>query len=490
LQRSFKATLYNVQSPTWRLALDWVIWVGLILALLMLATSIFYGLQIGHWRHDAFLYISKDVAALKVQQEGRWLNYLLFDVLQFIPGHLAWFLNLIFIGVGFYLVSKELGFSALHSSIFTLCCIMFPGLHEQNTWPVTSLPASVLFLIAVMAITRISWLLTPAFGILFFATIPSLYFILPLAILKNYEDKSWRGFLAMAGKGVLWGFGMIAGYLVSAFYNWQKFGMFGFEVASWRDPHPAHDLASLSANVARYAELFTGHVFEWLPTWGVWSLLLTIVFVGAGIIADRKIKPDFIVKTSYVIVVMISPYLVLLGIGILLQFRSLLPMAVGILAFPAILAPAHARQVVMALLIFGIGLPSGWTSLQGTRWYSEFTRINVRNVEEALPRRPSAYSYLVVDIPDIEGYVKGIQDQMPSGLSPLYYQEFMTQPDRVISAFTELGAQTIIPCQIWNHEKCSIIRARIADGTACEDNLGQVCVIGMEENYLLVSMRP
>lgn len=484
------ASFFKVQAWARRWALDWIIWAAIGLAAALLASILVYGLQIGHWRHDSFLYISEDVAALKARQEGRWLNFLLFDALQFVPGHLAWLLNLICVGAASFFIARGFGLSIQHGLALSLCWLLFPGLQEQNTWPVTTLPASVLFLAGVVTLPRIGWYWAPVFGVLLFATIPSFYFILPLVILSDYRNDDWRGFFVMAGKGLVWGLGLIAGYGVSAWFNWQEFGSFGFEIAEWREPHPAHDLPALWRNVLRYAHFFPTHVFQWLPSFGAWALLAAYFMAAPGFFKDKRFAPAALVKASYAGVVMLAPYLVLLGVGIVLQHRSLLPMAVGLLALPVLLAPINLRGAVIALMLIGVGLPSGWDSLQGTRWFSEFTRVNIRNVAHALDRYPRAFPLVVVDAPDIAGYVAGVQRQIPIGLNHLYFQEFLTEPDRVIAAFAELGASSTIPCQLWEHEKCALIREKIANRNACQDNIGQVCVIGVEDAHLLVALRP
>ena len=52
------------------------------------------GLGISVWRHDALYYLGSMDS--KLREEGRWLTYLLFDLLKSIDGRAAWLTGLMF----------------------------------------------------------------------------------------------------------------------------------------------------------------------------------------------------------------------------------------------------------------------------------------------------------------------------------------------------------------------------------------------------------
>ena len=465
---------------------------GAILAagLILLLVTWFFAIQAAYWRHDAFYYIDAPAVLQKVREEGRWLNYLLYDGLRALPGWLCWTLNILCVGAGLWTIARAIGLPRLAAASISVTILLFPGFYEQNTWPESILPGCLLFMLTAMAARRWGWWIVPLTGPLFFATIPYFYFMLPLIFLAGAPAPAFRAAAAIIGKCVVWGVGLIAGYLIAAGINAFVFGHFGLELSDWRLPRPAKDLSSLLDNISRSSLGLLANVFLWLPTAGVLTLIGALLISVLGFARARRIELNNLAGAALAALVMVLPFLIVIPSGILVQSRSLLPMAAGLIWLPVMLSAGAARPAIIAALGLFIGLPSGWQALQATRWYAEFSQAHIENIRSVLPAGAGTFDWVYIDIPDAGAYGARVQGTLPPGVTRQYFQEDLVGPDRLVTPLRELGATMIVPCQFWPHERCEAVRQRAPSQGNCGDPAhGAVCALA-EGGDLLISVQP
>ncbi|MEO0981172.1 MAG: hypothetical protein AAFX03_00805 [Pseudomonadota bacterium] len=447
-------------------------------------------LDIAYWRHDSIRYASENAILSKVQSEGRWLNYLTFDLARRVDPHLAWFANIALTAGGVFLIFRRLFDDALIAALLAVLIGLFPGLHAQNMWPAAVLPAALIFPISVLIVQRFSWWWAPVFAILQFGALPYFYFLLALAAVPLATRDTARGFVLGLGPGVVWGLGLIAGYVFASALNIWFFGAYGVELAEWRNPRPAEDLASLGANVARGADAVIVQVSTWLPASSL-AVLAAVLALGLWrLAADREDRFGRPLRAGYGAMTAITPYLAIIVSGIYVQFRSLTPLATGLAATPLLLLPRRYQRIGAVTVVAALGIPSVLLTYQGVSWFSATTQVNMANLEKVLPRAPRAYRGVVIDASDWEAYFQGVRAQAPEGLERQVFMEALDRPGRLVAAFNEAGFKIARLCDVGRSPSCADFAGDAFAAADCSAQLTQICVVGVDQrNNLLVKLQ-
>jgi hypothetical protein len=229
---------------------------------------------------------------------------------------------------------------------------------DQNTWPDATCVSIPLFLVSVVAVERFGWRILPLFGILQFASISYFYYLLPIAFLPLETSIGAVGIADFLLPGVVWGASLGLGLLVSSTVNLLTFGHFGLALEPWRHAHPVTDFASLVTNTEQYASEFANDVARWLPAW-------SLVLLSGALIAFlcvRRYRLELLrvalMRTCYAGIIALSPFLTVLLAGIEINYRSLLPLGVGIISLPFLVAKPAAHPWLLFVTVVAIGIPS------------------------------------------------------------------------------------------------------------------------------------
>lgn len=452
-----------------------------------------WGLSIGHWRHDSYLYRNHAEMLIAVSSEGRWLGYLSAKFLPSFNPLFMWVANLLLIISALALLFRRL-FSDNYVAInLALIVVLFPGIYAANTWPMVLFTPSVLLLAGVFAIDRLGLYALPIVAVVLFASMPWYYYILLVAVMPLNECRTLKESARFLVPGILWGVSLVGAYLFAAALNYFRFGQFGIELASWRRPRPATDISSLAANVQSSIERFGTNITDWLP---LWLLCLSAVALIAYLVLKKQYSTNvgtLILRAGYAVVVMLSPYLTTTLAGINVPYRSLLPMAVGLIVLPFLLTDRsmHRRMILMTALM--VGVPSFIHASSGVEWYARSTAANLVTMAEALPA--SNYKYIAVDPRNAARYYEQITRALPP--KP-FYMEGIDDPDRLTRALDELGFSEILTCprtlrgpagyRLSN--PCREILGGFNPTEPCRSGDDLICVVGIKGEWLVLRLGP
>lgn len=223
----------------------------------------------------------------KTLSEGRWFNYL---------WHLRGIETPPWANFQAYLAGWALFVAAAALNIFRSAQLRYPMLlsalivlSPQTTlisgwfnslipgmWLMAAYSVSTLFVSARTG----SLLLIPFVPIAIQAYTPYPFLMFAICLLREDRDKSLSGFIRVT---LLFLVAFGAGILLTFSINFAVYGIFGVELAEWRDPNPAHDLAGLVANLPKLGEslhwafLMTGFGKLWLSVFLTGGFLFSLV---------------------------------------------------------------------------------------------------------------------------------------------------------------------------------------------------------------------
>ena len=461
-----------------------------IAGFLALGFIIHSAISIGHWRHDSYLYRVTQSLLYAVRTEGRWLAYLSARCLQTLDPLFMWIGNLLLIFISLSLIFRRL-FSDNYVAInLALIAVMFPGLYAMNMWPMGTFAPSVLLLASVVVLLRLGLYVLPLVAILLFATMPWFYYILPLAIIPLGSCRSPRDGVRLLFPGVLWGLSLLGAYLFAAVVNYYRFDYFGIDLdGGWRELHLVTDVASLVGNIQRNAALFATQVADWLPPW---LLCLSVAGLIACLAFKRQHKATIItniIRAGYVLVVMLSPYLTTVFAGIGVQYRSLLPMAIGIIVLPYVLTDRalHRRMILVTALV--VGVPSFLLSYSGVDWYARVTAANLSTLAGVIPT--TGYKSVAVDARNTPLYYALITKGLPR--KP-FFMEPLDAPMRLTPALYELGFTDVMPCpRVLTgrmFKACQQILEEYSSAKPCVTESELACMVSGRKGLLVIRLAP
>jgi hypothetical protein len=169
---------------------DIVVKAAAILALLLLLAGYRLLPTLPVYGHDEMHYYPSFY--FKLLEDGRWLNYLLHDLLRSVPLPLWSMVYLSLAWVLFYRVARLYAFNAAYAALVASTIVLSYPFVEIALWPGTVVPVLLLGLLAL-------WLQGRGFpyqaiylvsGILMFGSMQTLYFVLPLLFVPTFPDNS------------------------------------------------------------------------------------------------------------------------------------------------------------------------------------------------------------------------------------------------------------------------------------------------------------
>ncbi|NOR79859.1 MAG: hypothetical protein GQ529_03355 [Methyloprofundus sp.] len=363
-----------------------------------LAISIFYDIfQIHIYRHDALYYMPNDDTyyRAKVATEGRWINYILFNVLTLISGSILSIFVLLSFGYFIFTATYKWTKNYYYSLIVSLLFIQIPSFYDLITWPATSTPAFLVLLLSVILQKRLNiFFYFVLFGILFFGTMSNYYYLLPLlylSYLKNHNCKQNIKFVSFKLIPA-WAIGFIAGYIVTQLIIYINFDHF-MKIALWRGPHYIHSIHDLIENISRsinYLERDIKSIFL-----NSWLVLLFIFSLIVGIIDRRKYLVFIPIGLFYLIVVI--HYFIVIPVGIYISPRTIVATWVGVLTIFFFVPSIKNWQIyLLTPIIVFISYRLYLDNHHNLQWYGNVTNTHFNKLLSESPKSPDKYKGVIL----------------------------------------------------------------------------------------------
>lgn len=248
-------------------------------------------------RHDDFSALLADPEGYytKTLREGRWLNHFWhlrpwttpawvnFSVYQ-----LFWCIFAGAAAVNAFGRSAKLWYVLALSMMIAIS----PPALAISLWFNTLIPGLGLVALFAVLSTQLSSAQTRALLLVFvpltlmaYTTYP--LFLLAICLTRHDLRNSWRDLIGLVGLFIL---AFALSILLIYTINWYAHGVFGIPMAEWRNPNPAHDLASAFANFHIFlqfiAESALAFSFNFLPM----AIVQGIILLG-GLVVLARSKP-------------------------------------------------------------------------------------------------------------------------------------------------------------------------------------------------------
>ena len=291
---------------TRRKNLDLFFWGCITILAFLLILNLQEIMQVRAWRHDALYYLGSYSGKLK--EEGRWINYFLFEFLKAFPAHASALLSVSFFG-GFVWIAANKTFTWETSLLISLLFLQINPLWSVIHWPAVILPAHFfLFFCAYLSRKyRYEYILALA-CILFHGTFNNLYNLIPLLFLN--EIKTGRQLLRFL---VFWIGFYVFGFVIAELMTKLIVGQF-IQLASWRHPHYITSLTVLTQNLKMIYYDFASHV----RTFTLANFMICILVMG--ICLWKKIMNIY--QGTLLLCVGMACYAQVLPIGIRVDLRT------------------------------------------------------------------------------------------------------------------------------------------------------------------------
>jgi hypothetical protein len=377
--------------------------------------AFYQGLGIEVWRSDSLYYVDARDYAHKVTREGRWLIYLLFDALKALPGQLLWLLGHV-AGAGFaYRVARVHGLDSAMAFLFAALAAQIPSIWGQSFWPAATFPALVLTLLASLLCSRLPMaIFYGLFGVLFFGVNQQYYFLLPVLhlpwVLASLEG-SLRATLRLL---LYWVLGFFGGCLVSLSVVFLASGEVGFPIDAWRQPHYVNDFRSLLDNVASRGGLLAEHLGVLLDLAPAGLALL----VAAALSVLGRSGSNVLARLVILSAVGLAIYAVTIPIGVRVDFRSVTPLFLAILAFCFLDSPSRAHRVFYPVGVLLVFVPFWGVNLDNVLWFRGVNDAYRAELIRVTPQPPASYNGLVIVGGDARSLQARIEDSI--GRRPRY----------------------------------------------------------------------
>lgn len=414
---------------------DIVVKAAAILALLLLLAGYRLLPTLPVYGHDEMHYYPSFY--FKLLEDGRWLNYLLHDLLRSVPLPLWSMVYLSLAWVLFYRVARLYAFNAAYAALVASTIVLSYPFVEIALWPGTVVPVLLLGLLAL-------WLQGRGFpyqaiylvsGILMFGSMQTLYFVLPLLFVPTFPDNSqsprarWQLLLSHM---CWWVGGSVAGVLCMSLMLQLLAGTFFPQPAEWRNVHPAVDVASLVENIRYVTGNFLMQVEILLRLGGVtWGFILLVVAIA--LLRTRALLGQ-LPALLLMLAVLLSFFAFSIPLAAVILTRSLCAMAAAIVLFLAMVPGRTALgRILGAVLLLKLGYNFSAQSQDYFESHTRETGALLTKLEQLFPGYPQAYGTVAL---------YGTMDADQAEASRF------NDPYRMHPLLLTLGVQTYLDCRI------------------------------------------
>lgn len=294
--------------------------------------------------HDAMPYMDSYVA--KFTEEGRWINFALYDFLCTLPAPLAIALCNVFIFIFGLQVARGLKFDLFYALCFALIFVNVPNFTMLFKWPMTLISSTLA--LAVFGLLKDKFSrnkLLLCSGVVLFATYPGFYFLMPLLFIKQVSEESYPDLIKFV---LMWILGYALGFAVAQgtvyFYTMLATERAHFiELAEWRQATPLTDLTALVTNVARSASNFQRNALYLAELSPLFFMPITAVFIWA--------LKEHLKFTLIALLVTLSLYASVIVLGVEAPLRTGVTLPIGMMMIASLVKPNWARTVLMVCLV-------------------------------------------------------------------------------------------------------------------------------------------
>lgn len=447
-------------------------------------------LQVHIYRHDAAYYQGQNAYFVRLVQEGRWVNYLLYPVFSRIPGQLASLLDFLFLFLFLFSVSNRWVKNVPYSLLISLLCIQATPMMSAIMWPATILPAFLILYLSTFFSKRIPvFLFYALFGILLFGSMSLLYYLLPLAHLPLLSHSSVKQNLRVLFLRIIpaWAAGFVAGYLFALLVIYVVSGDVGIQIADWRKPNYIHSLQDLVENVhSSIRHLFNHSTTLFTGSWR--NTMFALAFV-IGILGVNKSQylPMAILSLGVIVV----HYVLTIPIGIYISYRSVTSFWLGFMML-FFFYPTIKRWQYNSLIPVIVVLTVSFYSVnhETVRWYSSITNTYYDELQRSIPRAASLYKGVafVSSSEDVNRVTSMLSKKLGVRIG---YMENIHQDFRWTPAAKEAGFKNVLLCKNWHaeHKVCKGA-LRLKDDLEPQEvnSSGLYQFHGQYNDYLIVSL--
>jgi hypothetical protein len=328
--------------------------------------------------------------------DGRWLNYLLHNVLRAIPLPLwslvylsSWWLLL-------YRVARGCAFDLPFAALVASTTLLASPFLEISLWPATVVPALALAGLALWMQARgiayqVIYVVT---GMLIFGALQTLYFVLPLLFLRQFLDTAQPArarWLLLFKHLSWWVAGAVAGVIVMCLMLWPLAGIWFPQPAPWRNVQPVVDGASLLASV-RYVSTNFSILLELLlrnggVTWGFIQICAIVALLRARPLLAQA--PALLLLCA----VLISFFVFSIPFAPAIHMRSLVAMAaVVVLGLAILMGQSALGRILGAVLLLKMALNYAELCRQYLETHRAETAVYVKELRDLFPGYPMAYT--------------------------------------------------------------------------------------------------
>ncbi len=387
-----------------------------VIALAILCFTLWSYSQLGVWARDAIPHLRTWTGAgptgeiytihIYLLAEGRWLHELLRPLLEHVDGTFAVFANLALFFFFVFVAAKRYASDVWYSFAFAALCVQSLPVAQQLAWPVVTLPSFFLLFAAaaVVSCTRVLpfYLI---FGILFSGCIFHLYFMLPLLHLPllsrsgykaNFKTLLTRIVPPWAGGAFLgWGVNMAIIYLFTLIDSGE--GQIGLDIAEWRKVAGTEsgewDVTAWGITALTSIETLYHHVNA-LLTSNIWLIFATLGALMPVIFTDRRHWPAKILFAT----ILLAPYIAVIPIGVVIQLRSAVPMAIGVAALLFLSQVSKSRWKGISMRVTLLLFSFGWAlqTIDDKLYNAAVSDAWVDGLVRVAPMDPSLYKGVVL----------------------------------------------------------------------------------------------
>ena len=372
----------------------------LLLTFLLLNFSVIF--QIDVWRHDA-VYNSADYF-YKLMTEGRWINYVLWEVLRLINPHVS--LIVIYLSLSYFSFTSAYRVvdSKRYALIISLLILQIPYLSYLSGWPTTLLPAFVALGLATYLSDKMptKWFMF-IFASIFFGTSSNLFFLMPLLFISNLSFRKFHQIL------FLWMVAFVFGYLVAQSVTF----LFTFEfmrLADWRQPHYIGNVNDLMINIMTSFASFFAHSKQIIAISNF--TLVTIAVLLALVFTNTRTRLNSMLLCF---IAGIAIYVTVIPVGIYVSPRTAATYWICLVFMVTVRDKmADMEKLLTLTLVLMIGWNMAQASNQALHWYSGITTTLKDEMRQALPVSDPQATEILISMPDdqIKDLVKIIEKQL------------------------------------------------------------------------------
>ena len=432
------ATEQNLDNLTHALAA-----ISILVLLVCTAINLDALADISWWRHDE-LYYQPDYFH-KVESEGRWLNYLLSNYLPKLPGFAHILINYFALALFCITAAWRTNRDFPVALVIALACLQAPFFSTQLQWPATTLPGFLVLLAACILCGRIPKIIFfPIFGILFFATLSHLYFLLPLLFLKDLDLRKAANLL------VLWIASFVIGFAVTQAITFKLTGHF-IEIMAWRNPNPIQSWDDFFLNLNRVFDAFIRVNVKLFQMMG----LAITTGCGLALLIGRK-SSDFYM----LVVILLSATAVFassLPLGLGVADRTALIYAIALIFLVCIREnPSTQMRSIVLILCTSIGVALAVSNLKTINWYAGVTSELKEEMQRAIPYSVSNKATIVLGISKKDWKKITRKIEICKDLTHITGEKF-NGGYRVKPALVELGFKNVAWCG-----KCETVPVKVS----------------------------